>query len=234
MNQTTRAPGPESFTTALIKSLEGLLTEYKEKNFPTTKLMEKINMKRDPPSMLWDRLHKHERHVQLAPLTKDKDSSMEKEKRFSERPAEEAWVKLRFSLPKPLLKQSQIEDLARELPAAFERAKIKGLRRIDWLKMEMMEPNSPRSLSLSGVTTSAVAISRMRSRSRSRTSLRSNSDQVDQISPTDKQPELRLEPTSNVQRRSVNLSPEWEYNPRSSSETFASAPSDAQSVDSSD
>ncbi|CAO2652883.1 Nn.00g022940.m01.CDS01 [Neocucurbitaria sp. VM-36] len=71
MNQTTRAPGPESFTTALTKSLKGLLAEYKNHNFTTIKLCEKMNMHRNPPSMLWDRLHKHERHVQLAPLEKN-------------------------------------------------------------------------------------------------------------------------------------------------------------------
>ncbi|OAL47996.1 hypothetical protein IQ07DRAFT_646192 [Pyrenochaeta sp. DS3sAY3a] len=226
MNQTTRGPGPESFTTALISSLEGLLTKYEGKNFPTRKLMEKINMKRATPSVLWDRLHKCERHVQLAPLTKDKNSSM---LRFSERPAEEAWVKLRFSLPQPLLEQSQIEALAHELPEAFERAKIMGLRRIDWLKMEIMG-----SLSLSAVAASVVMGVRWRSRSRSRTSLHSNSDQADQNSPTSKRPRLHIEAKSNPKRRAVNLSPEVYVNPRSSSETFASAPSDAQSLDFSD
>lgn len=193
-------------------------------------------MKRDTPSMLWDRLHKHERHVQLAPLTKDKNSSMLKEKRFSERPPERAWVKIRFSLQNPLVNQKQIEDLAREFPAAFERANIKGLRRIDWLKMEMMESNSLRSLSLSGVATSAVAMSRMRSRSRSRASLRSNSDQADEVSPISNHPKLRLDSTMTSPGRSSTLSPGWESYPsaRSSSETFGSGRSDEQSLDSSD
>lgn len=225
MNQTTRAPGPESFTTALIKSLKALLTEFSNQNFTTTKLLEKMNMNRDPPSMLWDRLHKHERHVQLAPLDKDKKSSELKVQQFSARPPEEAWVKLRFSLQKPLVSQGQIEDLARELPSAFERANIVGLRRIDWIKMETMGPDSPRCLSLSGMATSAIAMNRMLRR-KSQASSSSASGEYSERSPVFKRPRTNQNSPMSSRRRSSALSMEIKDDFRSSSATCASSHSD--------
>lgn len=191
MNQMTRAPGPDSFTTALIKSLKELLEEYKDRNFTTTKLQDKMNRDRDTPAMLWDRLDKHERHVQLAPL--DKATVKVKEKSFECAEPEKAWVKLRFSLKEPQLLQRQVEELARRLPTAFEEAKI-ALRRIDWIKMDSAASWSKEAASahptLPGLVTSMAAGYRWRRRSQN--SLRSSSGSHPGSSPTFKRRRMSL------------------------------------------
>lgn len=155
----TYSPGSKSFTTALIKSLNELLEEFGNRNFTTTKLLDKINTNRNPPSMLWDRLHKHERHVQLAPLEKKFDQVDEKPFVFGD--PEKASIKLRFSVKESELNQKQLEDLARQLPVAFEKANV-PLRRIDWIKMES-------SISLRGVGTMVIAANKFNHRRKSRT-----------------------------------------------------------------
>ncbi|KAF2199208.1 hypothetical protein GQ43DRAFT_433601 [Delitschia confertaspora ATCC 74209] len=96
--------GKKSFTAALLASLKELLVQYKDGYFPTTKLLHKINTRRtQPASLLWDRLHKHERHVLLAPL--DRKSVQEREKSFQKKGNENISITLRISLQDEELKQ---------------------------------------------------------------------------------------------------------------------------------
>ncbi|KAF2877430.1 hypothetical protein BDV95DRAFT_146937 [Massariosphaeria phaeospora] len=182
---TTVAPGPNSFTTALIKSLKELLNEYENRNFTTTKLLEKLNMNRKIPAQLWDQLDKHQRHVQLAPL--DKRSLEAKAKSFQTRAPEQAWVKLRFSLEEPQLELVQIENFAHQLVAACERAEI-PVRRIDWIKME----------SASSTLAGLVTLWR-------RKSLRSNSGSYPEVSRTLKRQNLSDASSACVKRRSLSI-----------------------------
>ncbi|KAF2260730.1 hypothetical protein CC78DRAFT_584513 [Lojkania enalia] len=162
INEFAPGPGPRSFTTALIKSLEELLAELKNRNFTTIKLLDKMNTNRNPLSMLHDRLRKGERHVQLAPL--EKKNCRANEKSFLSRPPEKAWVKLRFSLKDPELDQNQIEKLARQLAAAFRNSQI-GLRKIHWIKMESDSVSTPVSPTVGGTATAFVAARRLRRKS---------------------------------------------------------------------
>jgi hypothetical protein len=79
----TCGPGKNSFTTALITSLEELLDEHKDKSFPVTNICEAINLKRKKvPALLWDHPQKHKRSLQLAPLQPGNASQEEREKSF--------------------------------------------------------------------------------------------------------------------------------------------------------
>lgn len=215
MNEVAYAPGVKSFTTALIRSLEELLTEYNDRNFPTTKLLDKINMNRNPPSMLWDRLHRHERHVQLAPLKKE--PRQEKDKSFRHIKPEQAWVKLRFSLKEPRLEQDQIEELARRLPAAFAAAKI-DLRRMDWIKMESASSAQSNSPTIAGTATVLSALGKLRRRRSQNAGEATASPHQGELTPTkrsrkhntspksSKKPVARLPPTPSPASGSIGES----------------------------
>jgi hypothetical protein len=135
-NDTTSCPGKNSFTTALMDSLEELLNEHNNKSFPVVKLWERINMKRKKSaSLIWDRLRKYKRTVHLTPLEVGPTSLEKREREFQGGEPEKASLTLRFSLKADNLSQKQIESLARCLPAACRDSEIQ-VRRIDWIKME--------------------------------------------------------------------------------------------------
>ncbi|KAF2475654.1 uncharacterized protein BDR25DRAFT_253097 [Lindgomyces ingoldianus] len=130
----TNEPGKNSFTTALIDSLEELLDEYKKECFPVTKLVEKINMKRTrSPALIWDRLRRYKRNVNLAPL--DPKPTQERERSFQGGDPERSSLSLRLSLTANDLTKKQIESLAEHLPHACRKSKV-PIRQIDWVKME--------------------------------------------------------------------------------------------------
>ncbi|KAF2002303.1 hypothetical protein P154DRAFT_521115 [Amniculicola lignicola CBS 123094] len=144
--ETTPAPGPHSFTTALIQALRKLLDECNGQNFTTMKLMDEINMSRNPdnpgpPCQLWDRFHKrYDRHIQLAPLNKGASPKSRRRSIGEER----ACVKLRFSLyESPHFAQDDIERWARALVTASQETKI-PLRGIEWTKMDAPSSRLPR------------------------------------------------------------------------------------------
>jgi hypothetical protein len=135
-SDTTSCPGKNSFTTALMDSLEELLNEHNNKSFPVVKLWERINMKRKKSaSLIWDRLRKYKRTVHLTPLEVGPTSLEKREKEFQGGEPEKASLTLRFSLKADNLSQKQIESLARCLPVACRDSEIQ-VRRIDWIKME--------------------------------------------------------------------------------------------------
>lgn len=66
LDGTTASPGENSFTRALIDSMKELLMEYPDRSFTTSHLNQRIVLhpnRRDTPSVLWDRLRHHERHI---------------------------------------------------------------------------------------------------------------------------------------------------------------------------
>ncbi|KAF2125114.1 hypothetical protein P153DRAFT_434790 [Dothidotthia symphoricarpi CBS 119687] len=134
---TTRAPGPDSFTTRLLDSLEGLLANGKGLHFLTTKLKNEINKPGEISSELYDRLDNHNgRHVQLAPLG---ERTAAEDKTLLSRPREQAGIKLRFSLRESELSKNQIEKFAQELVKACKEANM-PIRQIDWIKMKQQRP----------------------------------------------------------------------------------------------
>jgi len=130
----TPGPGKNSFTNALIKSLETLQDQNGNNPFPTTKLVHNIRMIRSKPSaQLWDKLNTHNRHIMLAPLnTKE---FLEKEKALRSQGTEKAAVHIRFSLLDNEPDMETIERWAVELHEACQKARM-PVRRIDWTKMD--------------------------------------------------------------------------------------------------
>ncbi|KAF2795883.1 hypothetical protein K505DRAFT_301288 [Melanomma pulvis-pyrius CBS 109.77] len=173
-NDTTSCPGANSFTTALIDSLEDLLDEHKGKSFPVIKLWERINLKRKKSaSLIWDRLHKYKRTVQLAPLEPGLTSQEEREKSFQSGDPEKASLTLRFSLKADELSRDQIENLARQLPQAFRDSEVL-VRRIDWVKME----TSSRAISFPAAVTAISAAKGWRQRTTRKNSTAENQEDI--------------------------------------------------------
>ncbi|OCL06342.1 hypothetical protein AOQ84DRAFT_411318 [Glonium stellatum] len=76
-NRVTAGPGKNSFTTALIASLEDLLKENGGNHFDTRQLCEKINLRPERlhnPSHVWSRLKTYDRPITLAPRNLSTDS----------------------------------------------------------------------------------------------------------------------------------------------------------------
>ena len=133
-DQTTAAPGPESFTRALIDNLKDLAREYGERPFSTFHLNQRICMERmrlDTPSLLWYRLP-NDQHILLAPLKRGTGSV--KPKAIVRAPR--GYLTLRFALRDEELNKEQIEVLTRNLSKAFENKRMIGLKKVDWLGIE--------------------------------------------------------------------------------------------------
>jgi hypothetical protein len=138
IDETTAAPGPQSFTRALIDAMKELLKENNGAAFSTFQLNQRICLnpaRRDTPSHLWNRLHHHERHIPLAPLKPEPDALT---RRPSLRRPPRGYLTLRFALRDDSLNREQIEYLTRKLSTAFRNPKLSlvGLRRIDWLGLK--------------------------------------------------------------------------------------------------
>ena len=134
-NKPTSAPGPKSFTRALINSLKQLLEESKEHGFTTWNLVAQIasqpERQNNPPYMV-DRLRRWDRRIRLAPL----DSNPVKRRRSSAGTQSNYYLTLEFALnlPKEELDNKQIESLTAQLPQAFKNADI-TLRDMNWLEL---------------------------------------------------------------------------------------------------
>lgn len=132
----TPAPGPNSFTNALINTLNRLLDEDPNQCILVTRLVKEINNWYGTDARLFDRLRKEDgRHVQLQPLSTRKKRLLP----FKYEVAERAVVNLRFSLAERDLSQSAIEKWAQELISACNDGVI-PIRRIDWIGMERNNP----------------------------------------------------------------------------------------------
>jgi hypothetical protein len=132
IDQTTSAPGPNSFTRALIDNLYDLAKEYGDKPFNTFHLNQRICMdqrRRETPSHLWYRLPS-DQNILLAPLKPNAGHTQQKPNVAR---ATRGYLTLRFALRDESLEQEQIEFLTKNLSKAFENKKMIGLRRVDWL-----------------------------------------------------------------------------------------------------
>lgn len=133
IDSTTAAPGENSFTRALIDTLERLLKQYGEKGFTTFHLNQGIALdkrRHDTPSVLWFLKQHHGRHIHLAPLKPQQTREL-KARRLH--PLPRGFLTLRFALRDESLTQEQIEFLTLQLSKAFNNKLLVGLSRIDWL-----------------------------------------------------------------------------------------------------
>lgn len=135
LDQTTAAPGPNSFTRALIDTLEELVTEYGDKPFNTFHINQRVCMdkrRRECPSHLWYRLHS-DSNILLAPMKGTKAHTQHKAN-VARNPR--GYLTLRFALRDESLNKEQIEVLTRSLAKAFENKKMIGLKKIDWMNIK--------------------------------------------------------------------------------------------------
>jgi hypothetical protein len=139
IDNTTAAPGPNSFTRALIDALKELLKELvednKEGSFTTFHLNQRINQnpaRHDTQSQLWFRLKHHDRHIRLAPLKRPREAV----NRISLPKPPRGYLTLRFALRDDTLNREQIDYLANILSKAFKNKKSLVLRKIDWLGLK--------------------------------------------------------------------------------------------------
>ncbi|KAF2630172.1 hypothetical protein BU25DRAFT_408756 [Macroventuria anomochaeta] len=135
LDQTTAAPGPNSFTRALIDNLKDLLAEYGDKPFNTFHINQRVCMdqrRRECPSHLWYRLHS-DSNILLAPL-KGAAKQFQQKTNVARNPR--GYLTLRFALRDESLNKEQIEVLTRSLAKAFENKKMIGLKKIDWINIK--------------------------------------------------------------------------------------------------
>ncbi|KAF3005027.1 hypothetical protein E8E13_009027 [Curvularia kusanoi] len=133
LDQTTAAPGPNSFTRALIDVLKDLVAEYGDKPFNTFHVNQRVCMdarRRECPSHLWYRLHS-DSNILLAPLKRTKPHDTQHKAIVARNPR--GYLTLRFALRDETLNKEQIEVLTRSLAKAFENKKMVGLKKIDWI-----------------------------------------------------------------------------------------------------
>ncbi|OCL10549.1 hypothetical protein AOQ84DRAFT_315278 [Glonium stellatum] len=126
--QVSPGPGKDSFTTALIESLNQLVTEFGDGSFSTRDLHEKILFKRPntTPTLLRGPPDNN-RHVRLRPM---KDGQNRQEAR-SIKDTSKGLLSLEFALNTDYLLKWQIEKLTCYLPKAFEPAKT-SVQNVVW------------------------------------------------------------------------------------------------------
>ncbi|KAF2107950.1 hypothetical protein BDV96DRAFT_531390 [Lophiotrema nucula] len=134
LDTTTAAPGPNSFTRALINALTELANDFGKSSFSTFHLNQRITLnprRRDTPSQLWS-LTDHERHIRLAPLRIETDHNhiSSKAGRYSR-----GYLMLGLPLPDESLNRYQIEFLARNITKVVTDTVIGG-RKVEWLGMK--------------------------------------------------------------------------------------------------
>lgn len=135
IDQTTTAPGPYSFTRALIDGLTELARVYNDKPFSTFHLTQRICMDKrrlDTPAQLWHRLP-NDQHILLAPLKPSQPGSEQARQEQKVVRAPRGYLTLQFALRDEKLGQEQIEFLTLGLSKAFENKKLIGLKKVDWL-----------------------------------------------------------------------------------------------------
>jgi hypothetical protein len=131
VDETTPAPGPYSFTRALIDALTAFVDQGPDDSFSTFSLNQRICMspkRRDTTSMLWSLLP-NKSHIFLTPMRKASDVIAERKQKGK------AYLRLGFGLRDETLSKTQIENLVQAL-AQLTRNEHIGLRSIDWLGFE--------------------------------------------------------------------------------------------------
>lgn len=136
MDQPTNGPGKNSFTTVLTEELEELLKKYRGRKFATAELVQRINVnlrRRNCPSMLWDRLSRHDHHICLAPLDMLDMQDLERRQLSFENMQGKGSLTLRIALKEERMTQTQTEKLAQGLLKAFRESQIQT-QKIDWVE----------------------------------------------------------------------------------------------------
>jgi hypothetical protein len=139
IDEITAAPGPSSFTRALIDNLTSLLQEYGNKPISTFQLNQQICMdprRHETPSHIWNVLS-NDRHILLKPM---KSAQVQRYEMFRARVG--GRLTLSFDLRDEFLNREQIEYLARSLGKAFRDKKIMGVRKLNWLGMVPVQQSS--------------------------------------------------------------------------------------------
>lgn len=159
MDQPTSGPGKNSFTTVLTEELQELLNKYQGRKFATAELVQRINVnlrRRNCPSMLWDRLSRHDHHICLAPLDTLDTRDLEKRQLSFQNMQGKASLTLRIALKEERMTQTQTEKLAHWLLKAFRESLIQT-QKIDWVEFRRCPQ---RSASLKKAVTIAQVASR--------------------------------------------------------------------------
>lgn len=142
IDQTTEAPGKNSYTRALIDALKELQDQDPEGQISTFRLYQRINMnprRKDTPSQIWSRgksTQHNDQHIFLAPLKPTQVNA------FNWRPKPRSYLTLRFGLRDPILNHEQIDFMTKTLSKAFGNKAMVGLRRVDWEGIEPAPPTS--------------------------------------------------------------------------------------------
>jgi hypothetical protein len=138
-DHTTAAPGVNSFTRSLIRSLRALLRDQKGKPFSTLELNTQICMdprRHETPSFLWNRLP-NDQHIFLAPMSIP-DSHGTKPASL---PQAQSRLNLSLELRDPHLSEQQVRYLATTLTKALGDNKKLGICGITWRGIRPMASN---------------------------------------------------------------------------------------------
>jgi hypothetical protein len=178
IDQTTAAPGRNSFTRALIDALTALSSEYGRTPFTTFRLHQRILLdirRHDTPSMLWSLLQ-NERHISLAPQQPE-----EVDVHLRYQLPSRSYLTLGFALRDASLRQEQIQLLNKKLSNMMHHAMLDVLR-IDWLSIEPRQASS--GPLYNSRTLVAIAIGKWKRhviRAREERALRRTSSQSDSV-----------------------------------------------------
>jgi len=142
-DETTAAPGPNSYTRAFIDAAKYFLDNDPKRPISTFSLTQRINEDKrriDTPSHLWGRSRNpqpNQEHIFLTPLTPSKADAL-----HEYRPRAQSYLTLRFGLRHTSLNQAQIDYMAKLLTKALNNKESIGLRRIDCIDMKPAPPLS--------------------------------------------------------------------------------------------
>jgi hypothetical protein len=142
-DETTAAPGPNSYTRAFIDAAKSFLDNDPKRPISTFSLMQRINQDKrriDTPSHLWGRSRNpqpNQEHIFLTPLSPAKADAL-----HQYRPRAKGYLTLRFGLRDATLNQAQIDYMAKLLTKAWNNKESIGLRRIDCIEMKAAPPLS--------------------------------------------------------------------------------------------
>ncbi|KAL1639171.1 hypothetical protein SLS58_008139 [Diplodia intermedia] len=134
IGKVTEEPGDNSFTRALIDSLNHLLDSSNgDGAFDTHQLYEEINRRRsDNPAGLWRRLPGNSRHILLSPQRLGPEGEHHDAKPSPGQEPPKGLLSLQFVLGVNELSAETIEELTRHLPNCFHSCRA-PVRNIKWL-----------------------------------------------------------------------------------------------------
>jgi hypothetical protein len=143
IDETTAAPGDNSYTRAFIDAAKEFLDTDPKRPISTFSLTQRINQdprRVDTPSHLWGRSRNpqpNQEHIFLTPLNPGKADAI-----HHYRPRAKSYLTLRFGLRDASLNQTQIDYMAKLLTKALNNKDPIGLRRIDCIDMKPAPPIS--------------------------------------------------------------------------------------------